>query len=126
MKLRLVDTIQKPSLITPWSLVHVLVGGLIYLYLKFFFKNISITTAFIVMIVIHTLYEIKDLFSYFKITKKTQWNDNSLTNSIGDTLCAIIGFFIATQVHEVNVPLLLVFTLIYISSAILLFIYKLD
>ena len=126
MKLRLVDTIQKPSLITPWSFVHFLAGGLIYLYLKFFFKNISITTAFIVMIVIHTLYEIKDLFLYFKITKKTQWNDNSLTNSIGDTLCAIIGFFIATQVHEVNLPLLLVFTLIYISTAILLFIYKLD
>ena len=72
MKLRLVDTIPKPSLITPWSFTHVLAGGLIYLYLKFFFKNISIPTAFIVMIVIHTLYEIKDLFSYFKITKKTQ------------------------------------------------------
>ena len=109
------DTSKSNAFITPWSFIHLLSGGLIYLYLKYIYVNISIVKSFIIMIILHTLYEINDLRYHFKKKKeRNYWDDNSLINSLGDTICAIIGFLIAIQIKKVNVHGLVCFTFVYL------------
>ena len=46
------------------------------------------------MIIIHTIYEIKDLKYYLEKNVKLNWaNNNSIINSIADTILAILGFY---------------------------------
>jgi len=130
MKIKLfsnADSVKLNSFVTPWSYIHLLTGGMLYLYLKYIFKNISIIKSFIIIIIIHTIYEIIDLLYYFEITDSStkifniHCGDNSLVNSIGDTLFAIIGFFIAIQIKEINTYFLAFLTFIYLIT---IFIFK--
>ena len=120
MKIKLfsnTDTVKSNSFITPWSYIHLLTGCIIYLYLKYIFKKISIINSFIIMIIIHTIYEIFDLMYYFRIKKETNyWSDNSLINSVGDTIFAIIGFLIAIEIKEINIHGLIFLTFVYLIT----------
>ena len=109
------DNVENSSLITPWSLIHLLFGLLLYLYLTYFF-NTSTEKAFLILLIIHTIYEIKDLMYYFNIHEKDgYWANNSLINSIGDTVFAIIGFGIGMQIEEINLNLIVYLTLLYFT-----------
>jgi hypothetical protein len=114
--LKFSDSTHDKSIVTPWSFVHFISGAVIYLYTKFFFKNISNKNAFIVVLVVHTLYEIKDLFYYFRLTGRSEWMDNSLLNSVGDTFFAMFGFCLATQFKKVTLGDLLTITFIYLVT----------
>jgi hypothetical protein len=120
------DTYQVQSFITPWSFIHMLTGILIYFYIKIIIPNISVLNAFLIMIVLHTLYEIKDLFYYLNFVKNpSDWNDSSLLNSCGDTIFAIIGFYFASFLKKINYKQLISFTIIYLMFFIYFIINKL-
>ena len=88
------DTVKKNSLLCPWSLVHFIYGSLMYLFLKYILKIKSVYNSFVIMIIIHTIYEIKDLKYYLEKNVKLNWaNNNSIINSIADTILAILGFY---------------------------------
>ena len=87
------DSIEHNYFITPWSFIHLLYGGLSILILKEF--KINFLNSFIILLIAHTIWEIKDLYPYFmKINNVASERDNSLLNSIGDTLFWIIGIII--------------------------------
>lgn len=107
------DTRERPAIITDWGLIHLLAGALIYLYTKYIYKNISITNAFIIFIIIHTIYELKDL-KYYLTNDCGYWNNNSVINSIGDTIFAMVGFFLATQFKNVTIIYIAGLTVMYL------------
>tara|TARA_A100001015_G_scaffold54318_1_gene59604 strand:- start:3638 stop:4075 length:438 start_codon:yes stop_codon:yes gene_type:complete len=114
--------------ITPWSIVHFNFGILGYLYLKFFFKKISNLKCFIITIIIHTIYEKKDLIitklylknkhNYKNNNKNVKFLNffkiyyNSLFNCIGDTLMCILGFLFISN-FKTNKILIIIFTLLF-------------
>ena len=64
----------------------------------FDFKSKYIITTVVIVFILHTIYEIFDYyFSYINktIVKRFSWKNNSLYNSIGDTICCIIGICVA-------------------------------
>lgn len=90
------DNVDKPCLITPWSFIHFISSITFYLFINLFIKNNF--TIFITTLIVHTIYEIKDIyFAYFlKIYEYNNkflnhWGNNSILNSVGDTLACIIG-----------------------------------
>jgi len=92
------DNKNNMGLFTPWSIVHIIVGTLLYKLLKLYNNQYN---SIIWTIILHTIYEFKDLyFSYFHNTnfniEKNKWlYYNSYINSIGDTIACIIGIYIA-------------------------------
>jgi len=89
------DKRNSPAFVTPWSLIHFMFGVLFYLYFEYLFPNVSALNMFVVLIIVHTLYEITDLLYYFNLNLKGQyWSSNSLLNSVGDTIFTILGFIL--------------------------------
>ena len=106
------------SFITPFSIVHFITTIILFVIIKYFFNLSKITTG-IIVIIIHLLYEIKDLNNIIKKKKnikkyipkficylsdkfskfinkifcldKNYWSDNSIANTIGDQLVNIIA-----------------------------------
>ena len=125
------DTIKSRSFITPWTFIHFLNGSLGYLYLKHILQ-ISKINSFIILFVLHTIYEIKDLEYYYNKNKNKNKNiendyygNNSIINSVGDTIFFIIGFLIAAQIKKVNNCDILIFIFINIILAYLFYSNKL-
>lgn len=95
------NSIETPTLITPFSLVHLFTSATLFYIIRLYTSN----TAYIVIIVliIHTIYEFKDYYTTYinKIEIKTPnyfacfFKDNTIENSIGDTIFCIIGIVIA-------------------------------
>lgn len=106
------DTKEDPSLFTPWSIHHLVIGMLCYsimFYLKFSYK-INLTIS----LIIHTIYEIN---SFYKCYISNVSNDTTLENSIGDTISFLIGFMIANMFvkNEKDVILVMIlFLVVYI------------
>lgn len=100
------DNIKNPSCITPWSFIHLHSGFIFYLTLKYLYPKFSFFTIFIFWLILHTIYEIKDLMSYFNIyiyksdyNSIKNWNNNSIINSIFDTIFTLIGLLIAYYIN---------------------------
>ncbi len=74
------DTIQNPSLLTPWSIVHFASGVIA--------KSLKID--FLAFIVLNILYETKDVF----FTD----GENSWQNSITDILLGIFGYYSSSKI----------------------------
>lgn len=94
------DNKKEPALFTPFSIIHILNSILLVYFLLycFDFKSKYIITTVVIVFILHTIYEIFDYyFSYINktIVKRFSWKNNSLYNSIGDTICCIIGICIA-------------------------------
>lgn len=76
------DSKYNSSVLTPWTIIHVISG----IMFAAFTKNLDFKKSLFLFFVIHTIYEIKDI--YFED------GQNSLANSIGDQLFAVGGFMI--------------------------------
>ena len=109
------DSVDNPTLITPWFIIHVFNSCFSYTLLNNYFFN-NWTSAYIV-IFLHTLYELKDYYySYYNIEFEGRCS-NSILNSIGDTIACFIGIYLRWQL---NLPS----NIIYIISTILYIIFK--
>lgn len=105
------DTIKKNAFLTTWSFIHFLSGAMSYIYLRKIFKVKSVTMALLIMLIGHTMYEIKDLQHYVNDdVKVTYWNNNSLINSLGDTFSAIAGFYLAVYLEYKNIEIDLIYS----------------
>lgn len=56
----------------------------------FIFLGLGLSVNFVFWLCIHTMYEIKDWYCSYILDHR----NNSLVNSIGDEICAFLGFFI--------------------------------
>lgn len=83
------DSPEEPAIFTPFSLIHFLSGMYAYLVLRFIFPYSKTWILFLIWLVLHTLYETKDVF----LT-----SSNSFINSIGDTIAALAGFLVGAAV----------------------------
>lgn len=95
------DYINMPALLTPFTFVHFYAGFVGFVLIKYFYPKLSFQNTFLIFIILHTIYEIKDLLCYNDWICSNIFNscsdlDNSIVNSIGDTIASIIGLFIAT------------------------------
>ncbi len=86
------DGRNNPSFITPWSFIHMFFGFTYYVVLS---KSMTYKNNFITMNIFHALYELKDIFCAYVLKINGIWYNNTIINSIGDTICAIIGWCIA-------------------------------
>jgi hypothetical protein len=91
------DTLKSPAYLTPWSLVHIGSGIVFYLFMKRFFPSFSNTDIGLTWLNVGTFYEIKDMYHTY-VFKDTDYN--TFPNSMGDIICNMIGFFIATQLFQ--------------------------
>ena len=82
------DTEKSNSFYTPWSLVHLFAGMVLYFFFNIYFKP---KISLILSLVIHTIYEIRDYYKTYHLKKAK----NSLFNSVGDTVSCLIGILIA-------------------------------
>ena len=108
------DTINKPSCITPWSFIHLYSGFIFYLTMKLLFPKLTFINILISWIIIHTLYEIKDILYYFKIKLASDyWGNNSIMNSLFDTIFALIGLYIGYIINSKSILLYIISIIIY-------------
>ena len=90
-----IDSVKRPAWFTYWSYIHFLSGIALYLLFRWIFDQLcvaggalySILAAFLV----HLAYEFKDW--YYSYVKKR--GNNSLRNSVGDQLSALLGMVVA-------------------------------
>lgn len=111
------DKVKTPSLITPWSFIHFINGCYMYTFGNYITDNIFINL--LIGLIIHTIYEVVTLLT-MPSNNIPKWKNNSITNSIGDTVCFILGF-ILMYVGSLNQKYKHIITLIYYSSFSLIF-----
>ena len=90
-----VDTPSDPVFVTPYFVVHFLWSFIFYLVLS---KVLQPQYSFILLMILHGAYEVKDVV----FTK-----DNSIPNSVGDTLASVLGwyagYYIGKDVRRVDI-----------------------
>lgn len=82
-----IDTPQNPSLVTPFSAFHFIIGMYAYVVLKWLFPQFPLTYNFAMWFTAHGMYEVKDIFK--------PDTTNSAVNSFGDTIFSMAGFILA-------------------------------
>jgi hypothetical protein len=108
MAIRLIgqfDDLDHPTLITAWSVVHIMTGALGYVMWRRLFSNLSFPMALFAGNVIHGLYEFTDILKTYTVNHNPErWlrgrrdkniDENTLPNTIADHLLANAGFCIA-------------------------------
>ena len=114
--LALGDDIKNPSYITPFAIIHLLGAIIGYIYMKLLFPDLSNVTIVIIYFILHTLYEINDIYHIFY----RLWYDVSISNSIGDTLFTIIGLYIAYRyLNGLNIYEIIIGTIIFMVMNLL-------
>ena len=81
---RLKDSYSSPAMFTPWTSIHFLSGVMLYAIFAPFTKY-----QIIWALIVHALYEAKDLF-----LKLGRWEHTNI-NSCGDTIAATLGSILA-------------------------------
>lgn len=85
------DTVTKPCIITPYFIVHAISGywlaSLMYTYFP------SNKNKLLWVFLLHSIYELKDLYVSYVIKYRNVYTNNSWMNTIGDTFAAILGFY---------------------------------
>ena len=109
--LSLSDTRQNVGIITPWSLIHYLAGLNGY----FLFKKLNLKDlyVYIILITLHTLYELKDFLLSYYLNLNSEWGNNSFINSVTDTIFFLLGIITAKKI-EYNELIPLISFVIYV------------
>ena len=118
---RTVENINNQSLFTYWSIVHFLCGIIFFLSFNMYY-NVKNSIWFTLLA--HTLYELKDYYFCYINNKEI----NTLFNSIGDTISAILGiYFIMNLDYKNNKKnFLLIFTLLWCVTPIILVCFNIE
>ena len=112
---------ESNALFTPWTFVHFLSGINLYLFTNI----ININHKFKLILLIHTIYEIKDFYiAYISNTSNNEDPDydfNSFLNSIGDTIACILGVLFVRKngiikKNSVCLLIIMLFLTMYIAS----------
>ena len=126
------DTTKNPRFIDIHTLSHFLSG--VFFFGIIMILNINITTGFLIWLVIHSLYELKDMYNTFILKIKPGENrffgfvsNNSFYNTISDTLFSALGFYFSILLFSNNLTtnirkiiFLILITLIYLGTCIVL------
>lgn len=85
------DSVNDPSLISIWSLMHFWIG--IQTAILFKYYNLPDKTNLIISFILHTIYEFNDYYQTYisKKYKEDTENSNSIINCIGDTIVNLFG-----------------------------------
>lgn len=122
------DSVYKQSFITPWSFIHLLSGLVIQRYFMKY-SNYSRRKRYVITIILHTIYEMKDIYRSYLIqdaecedVNDCKWFDNSIFNSVGDTISSLVGQYIAENYFKrvsllKLVSILIVFVFIFSKVA---------
>lgn len=101
------DSSTNPALFSPWSLMHFLSGFYMYAVVALYINNTSTINNFYIMMIVHTIYELKDLYiTYFALVKPNDVSlgglisNSSLYNSVGDTISAMLGWYFGYLLHK--------------------------
>ena len=100
------DTHAVPKFTDKYSFVHFINGIIFYFILIKLFK-FTFSIGLLIWFILHSIYELKDIYyTYFKsyTIRPTRNNklygifhsNNSWYNSIGDTLSALLGFYVGS------------------------------
>jgi hypothetical protein len=120
------DDLNNPTLFTPWSLIHMLCGSVFMANFNYF--NINKVNSILILLIFHTLYEVKDYY-YSHIYEDehnifTKWfTNNSSFNSIGDTIAFIVGIFMAINSNYSKGELIFI-TILYLILSYLYYIIE--
>ncbi len=123
------DSKNSSSFITPWTFLH-FINGFMFSIFTLKYTQLTARNSFILYFIIHFIYECKDYYySYVifnKIDKKYKNDrDNTLMNSIGDHLFAIIGwvvgyyFFYYNKTNTNYLKIVISFFIIYFGLSCL-------
>jgi len=77
-----VETPSYPAFLTPFTVFHLLTGVLAFVVLRWLLPRFPVFYDFVIWFVVHGLYELKDVA------------DPQTTNSFGDTIASMLGFFL--------------------------------
>jgi len=94
------DCKSKPLCFDRYTVIHFGYGMLLtYILLVYYqFNEAYYIRILCIVFIIHTLYEIKDYLKTYiyprKDLKSVSWDNNSLLNSVGDTIGFICGFLV--------------------------------
>jgi len=101
------DTIFDPAFVDPWTVVHFLVGGMAGLL----FKRTPVVGG-LIWLILHSMYELKDLVllmrhvgGRMKDDEVTWWGNNSISNSLGDTIFTMGGFALGIASTHSQIPI---------------------
>jgi hypothetical protein len=100
------ENAKEPALVTPWTIIHFIGGVLFSIFSKsvHFQKNKALITFF----TLHAMYEIRDCYIYKP--------HNSIANSVGDQLFAVVGFILGWDLQTKDSLLVcLVLFLLFLS-----------
>ena len=86
------DSVTNPCLITPFFIVHALSGYWLASLIHTYFPSNKNKLLWVVLL--HSIYELKDLYVSYVLKYRNVYTDNSWWNTIGDTIAAILGFYI--------------------------------
>lgn len=107
-------------LLDPYSFTHVLHGFLFFYLVALFFKRLARSWQLVLAIALEAVWEVFENSSfvidrYRTATAALGYQGDTVVNSVGDLLCAVIGFQIARQVGvRWSLLLFLLFELILI------------
>jgi hypothetical protein len=99
------DYIKDPALFTPFTFVHFYCGLVYYITIKNIYPKMSFNKIFWIFLILHTIYEVKDLLCYndwicINIFQSCSDLDNSYNNSVGDTIAALFGVVVAPEIFK--------------------------
>lgn len=88
------DSVNDPSLITIWSLIHFWSGIQTAIILKYY--NLPDKTNLIISFIIHSIYELNDYYKSYihKVQPKDEYHTDSIQNCIGDAIVNLFGIII--------------------------------
>ncbi len=123
-----IDDLDKPTLVTFWSAIHFMTGALWHVIWRGLFPGMSFQTAFLMGNLLHALYETKDfLFTYTVMFNPGRWlrgrpdagkDENTLPNSITDTVFAIAGFLLATCMNLTTYMFVIIYVVLLVPIGV--------
>lgn len=112
-----VDAVQRPALLTPWSLAHLASGVAAAAVARRAFPRAGFGDAFRAWLVLHLAYELKDqaAAALMPPLPLRHTNNNSPLNTAGDQTSAAAGFALAWALRATPLDALAACALLFLA-----------